>query len=107
MPYQELRCESSAGILARFEAARSLQQARGFDNSRMPSRMLRNLCELDAAGERTLELAVRRMSLPPRVHDLLLQVARAIADLDTSDANSPKHIEEAVQYRGPDRNYWN
>jgi hypothetical protein len=37
---------------------------------------------LDDAGERTLELAVRKMGLSARVHDHLLKVARTIADLD-------------------------
>ena len=111
MPYKELRgeqrCESSAEIRARVEAARELQNGRGFYNSRMPSRMIRKLCALDAAGERTLEMAVRRMSLSARAHDRLLKVARTIADLDHAEAISAKHIAEAVQYRSLDRNYWN
>jgi magnesium chelatase family protein len=111
VPYKELRgdqkSESSADIRARVEAARVIQQTRGFYNSRMPSRLIRKLCALDAAGERTLEMAVRRMSLSARAHDRLLKVARTIADLDTSEAISAKHIAEAVQYRSLDRNYWN
>jgi magnesium chelatase family protein len=111
VPYKELRgeqkSESSAGIRARVEAARAVQQARGFYNSRIPSRSLRKHCALDAAGERTLEIAVRRMSLSARAHDRLLKVARTIADLDHSEAISAKHIAEAVQYRSLDRNYWN
>jgi magnesium chelatase family protein len=111
VPYKELRgeqrCESSAEILARVEAARSIQQTRGFYNSRIPSRSIRKLCALDAAGERTLEMAVRRMSLSARAHDRLLKVARTIADLDHAEAISAKHIAEAVQYRSLDRNYWN
>ena len=111
VPYKELRgdqrSESSAQIRARVEAARSIQQARGFYNSRMPSRLIRKLCALDATGERTLEMAVRRMSLSARAHDRLLKVARTIADLDESEAISAKHIAEAVQYRSLDRNYWN
>ena len=111
VPYKELRgdqrSESSAEIRIRVEAARSIQHARGFYNSRMPSRLLRKLCALDATGERTLEMAVRRMSLSARAHDRLLKVARTIADLDESEAISAKHIAEAVQYRSLDRNYWN
>jgi magnesium chelatase family protein len=111
VPYKEMRgdqrSESSAQIRVRVQSARVIQQARGFYNSRMPARLIRKLCSLDAVGERTLEMAVRRMSLSARAHDRLLKVARTIADLDNSDAISAKHIAEAVQYRSLDRNYWN
>jgi len=111
VPYKELRgdqkSETSAEIRARVEAARTVQHERGFYNSRIPARSIRKLCALDAAGERTLEMAVRRMSLSARAHDRLLKVARTIADLDGAEAISAKHIAEAVQYRSLDRNYWN
>jgi magnesium chelatase family protein len=67
---------------------------------------LRKLCELDAAGERTLEMAVRRMGLSARAHDRILKVARTIADMDHAAGVSAKHLAEAVQYRSLDRNYW-
>ncbi len=69
-------------------------------------RMIRKLCALDDAGERTLEMAVRRMGLSARAHDRILKVARTIADLDESRSVSAKHVAEAVQYRSLDRNYW-
>ena len=58
------------------------------------------------AGERTLEMAVRKMGLSARAHDRLLKLARTIADLGESDSVSAKHVAEAVQYRSLDRNYW-
>jgi magnesium chelatase family protein len=73
----------------------------------MPSNLIRSLCVLDDAGERTLEMAVRRMGLSARAHDRILKVARTVADLDRSDRVSAKHVAEAVQYRSLDRNYWN
>jgi magnesium chelatase family protein len=111
VPWKELRAgevtESSADMLARVEAAREIQSARGYTNARMPSRMIRKQCELDETGERTLEMAMRRMSLSARAHDRILKVARTVADLDHSENIVTKHIAEAIQYRSLDRNYWN
>jgi len=48
VPYKELRgeerCETSEEIRLRVEDARKVQQARGFYNSRMPSRLIRKQC---------------------------------------------------------------
>jgi magnesium chelatase family protein len=110
VPYRELRGkdegESSADIRARVERARACQQARGFYNAQIPVRELRKLCVLDEAGERTLEMAVRKMGLSARAHDRILKVARTIADLDRTERISAKHLAEAVQYRSLDRDYW-
>jgi len=110
VPFKELRGDavvaSSAEIRARVEQARRVQQARGYYNAKMPARMVRKLCALDDGGERTLEMAVRRMGFSARAHDRILKVARTIADLDESAGVSAKHVAEAVQYRSMDRNYW-
>jgi magnesium chelatase family protein len=110
VPFQELRgnssAESSAEIRARVAKARSVQQARGYYNSRIPARMIRKHSALDDAGERTLEMAVRRMGLSARAHDRILKVARTIADLGGAERVTSKHVAEAVQYRSMDRNYW-
>ena len=108
--YKELRGKdagvSSSEMRTRVENARAIQQQRGFYNARIPSRLLRKLCALDEAGERTLEMAVRRMGLSARAHDRILKVARTIADLDSADSVAAKHLAEAVQYRSLDRSYW-
>ena len=110
VPYKELRsgasAETSAEMRQRVAAAREIQARRGCNNSELPPRTLRKLCALDAAGERTLEMAVRKMSLSARAHDRILKVARTIADLDCSETIAAKHIAEAIQYRSLDRNYW-
>ena len=67
--------------------AREMQHARGYSNARMPTRMIRKQCALDDTGERTLEMAMRRMSLSARAHDRILKVARTVADLDGSDVD--------------------
>lgn len=111
VPYKELRDRadgtSSAEIRERVEQARAIQQRRGFYNAHIPPAALRKLCALDDAGERTLEMAVRRLGLSARAHDRILKVARTIADLGGSEGVQAKHLAEAVQYRSLDRNYWN
>ena len=115
VPYQELRGPagsgkntgvSSAQMRERVCAARAVQQKRGYYNAHIPARDLRKLCELDAAGERTLEMTVRRMGLSARAYDRILKMARTIADLDGVPGVTAKHLAEAVQYRSLDRNYW-
>jgi magnesium chelatase family protein len=110
VPFQELRgetlAEPSEEIRGRVERVRAVQQTRGYYNARMPSRAIRKECALDASGERTLEMAVRRMGLSARAHDRILKVARTVADLGGAASVSAKHVAEAVQYRSLDRNYW-
>jgi len=110
VPYKELRgdsvAETSERIRERVQASRGIQQTRGYYNAHMPSRRIRTDCALDATGERTLEMAVRKMSLSARAHDRILKVSRTIADLDQSTSVTAKHIAEAVQYRSLDRSYW-
>lgn len=110
VPFQELRARNggsgSAEMRQRVLAARARQRSRGFVNAEIPPGRLRGLCPLDAAGERTLEQAVRRMALSARAHDRILKVARTIADLAGTEEIQAKHVAEAVQYRSLDRSYW-
>lgn len=111
VPYKDLRgadaATSSDHFRQRVEAAREKQRERGCYNALIPSAQLRTHCGLDEAGERTLEMAVRRMGLSARAHDRILKVARTIADLDGREQIAAKHLAEAVQYRSLDRTYWN
>jgi len=108
--YKDLRGQgdgvSSASMRARVEAARAIQDTRGYLNARIPPVMIRKVCQLDESAERTLEMAVRKLSLSARSHDRLLKVARTIADLGGQSQVAAKHIAEAVQYRSLDREYW-
>jgi magnesium chelatase family protein len=110
VPYKEMRgpdvSESSADIRVRVERTREIQRARGFYNAQMPPRLVRKLCSLDESGERTLEMAMRRLGLSARAHDRILKLARTIADLGGAENLAAKHVAEAVQYRSMDRNYW-
>lgn len=110
VPYQELRGkaggQNSTIMRERVLAARERQLARGFYNAHIPPGEIRSLCALDAQGEQTLEMAVRRMSLSARAHDRILKVARTIADLSGTPQIAAKHLAESVQYRSLDRSYW-
>ena len=86
--------------------ARERQQRRGGCNASIANARLAEICGLDDAGERTLEMAVRRLGLSARAHDRILRVARTIADLGGSEQVCAKHVAEAVQYRSLDRSYW-
>jgi magnesium chelatase family protein len=108
--YQEMRGKetgaTSAQMRQRVLAARGRQAERGFVNANLPPGRLRELCPLDAAAERTLEMAIRRLALSARAHDRILKVARAIADLGASEQIQAQHIAEALQYRSLDRDDW-
>ncbi len=110
VPLNELRSRgepaSSAQMRERVLAARSRQTARGWINAALPPSAIRDVCALDESGERTLEMAVRRLGFSARAHDRILKVARTVADLGGEAHIKAKHIAEAVQYRSLDRNYW-
>ena len=110
VPYKELRDKvdgtSSAEMRQRVEAAAPSSSSAASTMRTFRPPVLRKLCALDDAGERTLEMAVRRLGLSARAHDRILKVARTIADLGESERLQAKHVAEAVQYRSLDRNYW-
>jgi hypothetical protein len=94
-----LAVRGRATSAATVEPAREIQHRRGFSTSLIPSSQLRRLCALDEAGERTLEMAVRRMGLSARAHDRTLKVARTIADLAGAEAVAASLDAESVGQR--------
>lgn len=103
--------EGSAEIRRRVLEARARQLARFaadgiFANSAMSPRLIREHCRMDAAAERVLETAMKRLGLSARAFDRILKVSRTIADLDGSDEILQPHVAEAVGYRSLDRTYW-
>ncbi|HLI79704.1 MAG TPA: YifB family Mg chelatase-like AAA ATPase [Candidatus Binataceae bacterium] len=100
--------EPSEKIRERVDRAREIQLKRFagmnfFCNAQMGSREMRAHCQIEAAGERLLELAINRLGLSARAYTRILKVARTIADLDASERIEAQHISEAIQYRSLDR----
>ena len=100
--------ESSAAIRDRVNRARDIQLARlrptgFFCNAQMGSREMREYCGVEAAGERLLELAIKRLGLNARAYTRILKVARTIADLDGDSHLRAHHLSEAIRYRTLDR----
>jgi len=100
--------ESSASIALRVERSRErqLERYKGTKihcNAQMTPRFIKKYCELDASGNRMLELVTDRLGFSARTYTRILKVARTIADLDGSNTIHEQHIAEAIQYRSLDR----
>jgi magnesium chelatase family protein len=100
--------ESSADIASRVERSREIQTERYKGtkihcNAQMTPRFIKKHCELDAAGNRMLELVTDRLGFSARTYNRILKVARTIADLEGSANIHEQHIAEAIQYRSLDR----
>src|SRR5712692_2258792 len=96
--------ETSVAIRGRVNQARDIQLARFrgttyFCNAQMGARELLANCQVEAGGERLLELAINRLGLSARAYTRILKVARTIADLDASVPIEAHHVSEAIQYR--------
>ncbi len=109
---REYKSETSETIVARVIKAREIQEKRFKDhvgifcNAQMPSRMVRDVCELSPAGITLLKTAMTRLQLSARAYDRILKVARTGADLAGSEDIKIEHLAEAIQYRSLDREGW-
>ena len=110
--YRELTArtpgETSEAIRERANRARGIQLerfagARVFCNAQMGARELQSHCQVEAGGERLLELAINRLGLSARAYTRILKVARTCADLDGGGPIEARHVSEAIQYRSLDR----
>lgn len=104
--------ENSASIRDRVMAARALQAERYkgkkgiYANAQMGSKEMKNICQLNEAGQHLLKNAMEKLSLSARAYDRILKVARTVADLANSENIMPEHIAEAIHYRSLDREGW-
>ncbi len=104
--------ETSAVIRERVIKAREIQAERYkeqtgiYANAQMSSKILREICVINAAGESLLKKAMERLNLSARAYDRILKVSRTIADLSCSEEIKPEHLAEAIHYRSLDREGW-
>ena len=104
--------EDSNIIRERVIKAREVQQKRygGEDgiycNAQMSGRMVKEQCEINAAGQNLLKIAMQRQGLSARAYDRILKVSRTIADLAQSEEIRIEHLAEAIQYRSLDKDNW-
>jgi magnesium chelatase family protein len=104
--------ETSEMIRERVIHARDLQGERYkhdrgiYCNAQMNSKMLREICVINTAGQSLLKSAMVKLNLSARAYDRILKVSRTIADLSDCDAIKPEHLAEAIQYRSLDREGW-
>lgn len=113
VPYAELSAENggetSSTIRTRVIKAREAQIRRynkQVTNAHMSSKMIKESCRIDPAGETLLRNAMNRLHLSARAYDRILKVARTIADLAGEDNILPEHMAEAIQYRCLDKEGW-
>lgn len=106
------KSEKSADIRQRVVQARQVQAVRfagapnAYCNAHMGSKMLRDICRIDAAGQALLKSAMEHLGLSARAYDRILKVARTIADMSGSPDISNDHLAEAIQFRSLDRDSW-
>lgn len=108
----EMPAETSHDIALRVVEARKIQQQRFteipgiYSNAQMPSRMVREVCQLSQPGILLLKKAMKVQQLSARAYDRILKVARTIADLAGSPDILIEHLAEAIHFRSLDREDW-
>ena len=116
VPFSQLseigESERSAVLRARVIAARNIQDERFagirgvFSNAQMGSRLMKQHCIINGAGQAILKASMERLGLSARAYDRILKVSRTISDLDESEHILASHVAEAVNYRNLDREGW-
>lgn len=95
--------ETSSVIRARVTIAREMQSKRFYSkaklNAHMTSTEAGKLIKLDKEMKIVMEAAQRSLNLSTRGLYKILKIARTIADLETEESVSSKHIIEALSYR--------
>lgn len=107
--YDELtgaeEAESSAEVRKRVNRTRALQRERFKDdgissNAEMSEKHLKKYCRLSGECEEVLKYAFETLKLSARARSRIIKVARTIADMELAENIEPKHLLEAISYRG-------
>ncbi|SHE76746.1 YifB family Mg chelatase-like AAA ATPase [Flavisolibacter ginsengisoli] len=104
--------ENSTSIRERVIKAREIQDIRYkehagiYCNAQISSKMLKQICIINTAGQNLLKAAMEKLNLSARAYDRILKVSRTIADLAQSEEIKVEHLAEAIQYRSLDREGW-
>ncbi len=77
-----------------------------YSNAQMPSRMVREVCKINQAGQVLIKKAMEKLQLSARAYDRILKVARTVADLSESPDIKIEHLAEAIHFRSLDRENW-
>lgn len=103
---------TSEDIAKRVAIAREIQAKRFestpniYCNAQMPGRTVREVCQINQAGQVLLKTAMEKLQLSARAYDRILKVARTIADLSGSPEIKIEHLAEAIHFRSLDREGW-
>lgn len=96
--------ESSASVLKRVVAARSVQRLRNrCCNAMLEGKQLQLACEATPESWDVLEKAMDRFAMSARAHQRIWRVARTIADLANIHMIEAEHVGEALSLRYLDR----
>lgn len=104
--------ENSASIRDKVIRAREIQAKRYethqgiYCNAQMSSKMLKEICVINTAGQNLLKATMQKLNLSARAYDRILKVSRTIADLADSTDIKTEHLAEAIHYRNLDREGW-
>jgi magnesium chelatase family protein len=88
------------------QAERFMNYAGMYANAQMGSKLLKEVCIIQHAGQNLLKTAMEKLNLSARAYDRILKVSRTIADLSESNDIKIEHLAEAIQYRSLDRAGW-
>jgi magnesium chelatase family protein len=96
--------ETSATTAARVTRARELQLRRqGKCNGRLPDSQIDRVCALDGEARTLLDRAMKKFGLSARSRQIILKLARTIADLVEEETVNAEHVSAALVYRRFDR----
>ncbi|MFZ5639926.1 MAG: YifB family Mg chelatase-like AAA ATPase [Bacillota bacterium] len=102
--------ETTAAIVSRVSAARSIQAERfnskTKNNAAMTAKEVRKYCKQSKAAAELMKDAFYSLGLSARAYNKILKISRTIADLEASETIEKEHLAEAIDYRSLDRNYW-